>query len=234
MKRAALLLCLSPFAFAQTQVPNVFVDGTPAKAAEVNENFQSLVQQTAALSDRITALEESSSEPPADDVFRVSLETPASGTSFSGIKTISGWAIATSGIERIEIYIDDVYRFDVAYGGARGDVGSVFPDVENSDKSGFSTRYNYNALFAGEHTLTAKAISKGNNVSESSATFSITKFHKGFILSQDEFSLDNASCSLQSSTISIVDALVDGSNYDISIQWNTPAQDFGIIEITSN
>jgi len=233
MRYLLTALCLLP-SLVLAQELHTFKNGEVADAGKVNENFQSLAQQTAALSDRITALEESSSEPPADDVFRVSLETPASGTSFSGIKTISGWAIATSGIERIEIYIDDVYRFDVAYGGARGDVGSVFPDVENSDKSGFSTRYNYNALFAGEHTLTAKAISKGNNVSESSATFSITTFHKGFILSQDEFSLDNASCSLQSSTISIVDALVDGSNYDISIQWNTPAQDFGIIEITSN
>ena len=226
------LLLLPTLALAQEL--HTFENGEVADAGKVNENFQSLAQQTAALSDRITALEEPSSEPPADDVFRVSLETPASGTSFSGIKTISGWAIATSGIERIEIYIDDVYRFDVAYGGARGDVGSVFPDVENSDKSGFVTRYNYSSLTAGEHTITAKAISKGNNVSESSATFSITKFHKGFISPQDEFSLDNASCSLQSSTISIVDALVDGSNYDISIQWNTRAQDFGIIEITSN
>jgi hypothetical protein len=211
-----------------------FKNGEVADADEVNENFQNLAQQTAALSDRITALEESSSEPPADDVFQVRLETPASGTSFSGIKTISGWAIATSGIERIEIYIDDVYSFDVAYGGARGDVAGVFPDVENSDKSGFATRYNYNGLSAGEHTITAKAISNGNNMAERSATFSITKFDKPFISSQDEFSLDNASCSLQSSTISIVDALVDGSSYDISVQWNTAAQDFEIIGIATD
>ena len=42
MKRVALLLCLSPFAFAQTEVPNVFEDGTPASAAEVNANFDAL------------------------------------------------------------------------------------------------------------------------------------------------------------------------------------------------
>ena len=42
MKRVALLLCLSPFAFAQTQLPNVFEDGQPAKAAEVNANFDAL------------------------------------------------------------------------------------------------------------------------------------------------------------------------------------------------
>ena len=42
MKRVALLICLSPLAFAQTQVPNVFEDGKPAKAAEVNANFDAL------------------------------------------------------------------------------------------------------------------------------------------------------------------------------------------------
>jgi len=44
MKRVALLLCLSPFAFSQTQVPNVFEDSTPAKAEEVNENFQYVLE----------------------------------------------------------------------------------------------------------------------------------------------------------------------------------------------
>ena len=46
MKRVAFLLCLAPFAFAQTQVPNVFEDGQPAKAAEVNANFDALEAAT--------------------------------------------------------------------------------------------------------------------------------------------------------------------------------------------
>ena len=38
----AILLLLPLSALAKTQVPNVFEDGTPASAAEVNENFDSL------------------------------------------------------------------------------------------------------------------------------------------------------------------------------------------------
>ena len=38
----AVLLFASFHAVAQTQVPNVFEDGTPASAAEVNENFDTL------------------------------------------------------------------------------------------------------------------------------------------------------------------------------------------------
>ncbi|GIR70210.1 MAG: hypothetical protein CM15mP74_14610 [Halieaceae bacterium] len=40
----AILLILSPSALAQTQVPNVFEDDTPASAAEVNENFQYVLE----------------------------------------------------------------------------------------------------------------------------------------------------------------------------------------------
>ena len=40
----AILLLLPLSALAQTQVPNVFEDGTPATAAEVNENFQYVME----------------------------------------------------------------------------------------------------------------------------------------------------------------------------------------------
>ena len=38
----AIAFLLPLCAIAQTQVPNVFEDGTPASAAEVNENFEAL------------------------------------------------------------------------------------------------------------------------------------------------------------------------------------------------
>ena len=40
----AILLLLPLSALAQTQVPNVFEDGTPASAAEVNANFQYVLE----------------------------------------------------------------------------------------------------------------------------------------------------------------------------------------------
>lgn len=44
-RRSLVALSLLPLsAIAQTQVPNVFEDGKPAKAAEVNENFQYVLE----------------------------------------------------------------------------------------------------------------------------------------------------------------------------------------------
>ena len=40
----AILLLMPLSALAQTQVPNVFEDGTPASAAEVNENFEYVLE----------------------------------------------------------------------------------------------------------------------------------------------------------------------------------------------
>ena len=43
IRRSLAALSLLPLsALAQTQVPNVFEDGTPASAAEVNANFDAL------------------------------------------------------------------------------------------------------------------------------------------------------------------------------------------------
>ena len=38
----SILLLIPLSTLAQTQVPNVFMDGTPATAVEVNENFDAL------------------------------------------------------------------------------------------------------------------------------------------------------------------------------------------------
>ena len=70
----------------------------------------------------------------SDEVFRVSLEEPINGQIHMGVGNLRGWAIGEAGIEKVEIWIDDVYAFDVPYGGSRGDVGmrfQMYPALEN-------------------------------------------------------------------------------------------------------
>ena len=79
----------------------------------------------------------------ADDVLRIMLEEPVAGEIHGGVGNLRGWAVATAGIDKIEIMIDRVYAFDAPYGGARGDVGAAFPEVTNASESGFSLAYAY-------------------------------------------------------------------------------------------
>ena len=165
------------------------------------------------------------------DTFRLSLEEPVAGSVYSGVGNLRGWSVATVGIDRIEIWFDGVYAFDAPYGGARGDVGNIFPDIDNSSQSGFSLAWNYSNMAPGEHVITARAYNQNGQFTESSSTFTVTRFHKPFLGAGDQVDLSEAQCSVSDSQISLGDAVMDGKVYDILLDWRTAAQDFQIIEI---
>jgi hypothetical protein len=165
------------------------------------------------------------------DTFRLSLEEPVAGSVYSGVGNLRGWSVATVGVDRIEVWMDGVYAFDAPYGGARGDVGNIFPDIDNSSSSGFSLAWNYSNMAPGEHVITARAYNQNDQFTESSSTFTVTRFHKPFLGAGDQVDLSEAQCSVSDSQISLGDAVMDGKVYDILLDWRTAAQDFQIIEI---
>jgi hypothetical protein len=165
------------------------------------------------------------------DTLELILEEPAGGSVYSGVGNLRGWSVATVGIDRIEIWFDGVYAFDAPYGGARGDVGNIFPDIDNSSSSGFSLAWNYSNMAPGEHVITARAYNQNGQFTESSSTFTVTRFHKPFLGANAQIDLSGAQCSVSDSQISLGDAVMDGKVYDILLDWRTAAQDFQIIEI---
>ena len=98
--------------------------------------------------------------PTLADSMVLTLEEPKEGGTYTGVSNLRGWAIAESGIEKIELDIDGVYAFDIPMGGSRGDVGSAYPDFPSAAESGFSMAFNYKALAEGSHQVTARALSK--------------------------------------------------------------------------
>ena len=167
----------------------------------------------------------------AGETFRLSLEEPVAGSVYSGVGNLRGWSVASIGVNRIEVWMDGVYKFDAPYGGLRNDVGNVFPDIENASASGFSLAWNYNDMSPGEHTITARAFNQSDEFIESSSTFTVTRFHKPFFGADDEVALSGAQCAVSDSQISLEDVVMDGQVYDILLDWRTAAQDFQIIEI---
>ena len=163
--------------------------------------------------------------------LRVKLEEPVAGEIHGGVGNLRGWAVATDGIEKIEIWIDDEYYSDVPYGGARGDVGNAFPDISGSGESGFSMAFAYSTLAAGAHTAKAVAYDSGGSMKESAVSFSVVKFEENFIADPNAVNLSNASCSVSGDEVSVTDAVVSGDPLDMLLKWRRAEQGFEIVEI---
>jgi hypothetical protein len=163
--------------------------------------------------------------------FRVLLEEPVVNSVYSGIGNLRGWAVASDGIEKIEIWIDGAYAFDTPYGGARVDVGNTFPEIVGASDSGFSLAWNYNNMSIGAHTITARAYDETGQFVDSTSEFMVARFEKSFLQADDQVSLADAQCTPAGSQISLQDALIDGKVYDILLDWRTATQGFEIIEI---
>jgi hypothetical protein len=147
--------------------------------------------------------------------------------------------VAEEGISKVDIYIDGNFFQSAPYGGSRGDVGSIFPDINNSGESGFALAFNFSDLSEGTHTIRVEAVtnsSGGFGGSESrslsrTSQFQVTKFPSPFLPADQSPDLSGASCVISEQTIHILDTLVDGSIYDVSLQWRTADQGFQIQEI---
>ena len=166
-----------------------------------------------------------------DSTFRIKLEEPINGEVHMGVGNLRGWSVASSGITKIEIYIDGVFLDDAPYGSSRGDIGDVFPDVENSTKSGFSQSFNYGLLAPGSHTIKVIAYSELGNTLERSATFDVVKFSSNFISDPNAVNLNDAACSLSEDNMKLFNSSVEGELYDVTLTWRKSEQGFEIVEI---
>ena len=214
-------------------VASIFVSDTFAESFPGGMNYRAIAEVSGLARHRASL--DSFNLVAADDgttgTFRVVLEEPVAGEIHGGIGNLRGWAIASDGIEKVEIWTDGVYSFDVPYGGARGDVAGAFPDVANSAESGFSMAYSYSNLSAGAHSISALAYNASGVTHESIAQFEVVKFSEDFISGANAVDLSGGSCTASGDQISLVDALVSGNLYDLVLKWRVAEQGFEIVEI---
>jgi len=163
--------------------------------------------------------------------IRLAVDEPSPGGIHTGIGNVRGWAISSNPIERVEIFIDGAYQFDIPHGGARGDVGNAFPDIENSALSGYAAAVNYNNLAPGEHELVVRATDSFGSTIERTIDFEVIRFEKSFISATDDFELGWAGLTALGSTITIYGAVIDEHRYNLTLQWRASTQGFEIIRI---
>ncbi|WP_019570521.1 hypothetical protein [Thioalkalivibrio sp. ALE11] len=173
----------------------------------------------------------------SNDVM-VELEQPVHGEFTTGIGIVRGWAVAPSGIDRVELYINESPdQADpnqlLAYGGSREgvcaaiDLISGYPDCSPVARPGFASAYNFNLLPDGENTFTVRAYDNEGNYSEESATFTSQSLGEEFVADGERISLPAF----------IVDGVRksnpgDDQAFDIEFAWSTESQRFVMSRIT--
>jgi hypothetical protein len=94
------------------------------------------------------------------------VESPKPGESLKGSVRIAGWALAEQGIDRVDVYWDDVLVASGGTGASRPDVQAVYPTYREAANSGFDFTANASSLAPGPHQLTVQARSKDDAVRE--------------------------------------------------------------------
>lgn len=212
-------------AFIYLVAPGEVVD--PERLERLGEIRDEFSAYWSSITGRASTMNSSS----ANNVVRLQLEEPVEGEIHTGVGNLRGWAVADLGVEKVEIWIDGEYAFDAPYGGSRGDVGSVFPDISGSSESGFSMAFAYSDLVAGDHTARAVVYDANGSMEESPISFSVVKFEEGFIADSNAVDLSNASCSVSGDEVSVTDAVVSSDPLDMLLKWRKAEQGFEIIEI---
>jgi len=161
----------------------------------------------------------------------VAIEEPVAGGMHSGIGMIRGWAVSSDPIERVEVFVDGEYLFDIPYGGARQDVGSIFEEIPNSEQSGYASAVNFSGLDKGDHDLVIRVTDRFGSVVERSVEFGVTRFEKSYISVDDYVELGWASISALGRSISITGAWIGEQTYDITLEWRPESQKFEVTSI---
>ncbi len=163
--------------------------------------------------------------------LRVAIEEPVAGGMHSGIGMIRGWAVSSNAIERVEVFIDGEYLYDIPHGGKRRDVGNVFEEIPNSDRSGYAAAVNFSGLERGDHVLVIRVTDSFGSVVERSVEFGVTRFEKSYISVDDYVELGWAGISALGRSISIRGAWIGEQTYDITLEWRSESQRFEITSI---
>ncbi|MBV9767727.1 MAG: hypothetical protein JOZ48_23000 [Acidobacteriaceae bacterium] len=96
----------------------------------------------------------------AASAIDISIDTPSSNETLSGIAAIGGWAIdlnSGTGIAGVQILIDGVSVTTAGYGGDRPDVCAAFGDVTGCPNVGWNAVVDTTLLADGVHTMEAQA-----------------------------------------------------------------------------
>lgn len=72
--------------------------------------------------------------------------------------SVRGWALNSSGVKEVKVYVDDKYIKNAEYGIERPDVNNAYPGYQNGDKSGYELNLDLKSIQSGNRKITIEAI----------------------------------------------------------------------------
>ena len=132
---------------------------------------------------------------------------------------VRGWALDSSGVRSVEVFVDGKSLGNISYGALRPDVNKVCPGYPSGDNAGFDETVNISSLSNGKKTLEIKITGNSGTVQTIKRTISINRKSleaKSFLDSPEENlnvttdTIRVRGWALDSSGVKSVEAFVDG------------------------
>jgi hypothetical protein len=151
------------------------------------------------------------------------IDYPVDGQRVSGITTIDGWALDGRGISKVELFVDDQFIGNIAYGSTLMDIKEIYPDYPGAENSGFCVIWNASDFSPGDHKIKVRLHNLDGHTKDLEVSATVVKFHGEFVesISPSRTVLYNSEVTAEGTT----------QVYDIEIEWSKVSQGFVITEI---
>jgi GT2 family glycosyltransferase len=103
-------------------------------------------------------------------LFQIACDEPHAvregGTTLTGKVRVKGWALATSGVKRVEVQAGDGPVVEARYGLYRPDIAAEHEGFQGADRSGFRAMVDFDGVPNGNQNLTIRAFSQSGAKTE--------------------------------------------------------------------
>ena len=170
-----------------------------------------------------------------DTDILVMIETPVQNSTNANISGIRGWTLhPTERVEVVEIYVDDVFTFEVPVGGQRVDVLNAFPSIPDAEYSGYGQTVNFKNWINGKHRVVVMAYTSDGDYNWAETEFCVNGFIEPFISDPEEIQLTNVRrIHVWDNRLILEGIRVEGLDWNVEMTWNTATQSFEISQTTA-
>lgn len=144
------------------------------------------------------------------------IDTPKNNSPVSGVYRIKGWFLDNSGVNKIEVLVDDEVIGEAVYGTLRADVITVYPQYNNKN-CGYYFDLDTTKMNEGTHIIKIRETGKNTAVTSIERRFIVSRLPvKGYVQNIGSINHDRGIVNingwlLDSSGVSKIEIVVDGT-----------------------